>query len=151
MRLYKKIFLLLFLYSLSTFNFATESTDISAWLSGSTSREWTKVRWEAILDSSGACSQGEAWTFHRNGNLEIRQCLNGKSTTQKKQWHREKNNKHYARISIDDKLYEFELLVKNESAITSLPPHRTYTAVIREERIHTTQAVKEIQLSYTEY
>lgn len=141
----------LFLCVVSISNSAADSEDISSWLSGTTSREWTKVRWEAILDSSGACSQGEAWTFHRNGNLEIRQCLNGKSTTQKKQWHREKNNKHYARISIDDKLYEFELLVKNESAITSLPPHRTYTAVIREERIHTTQAVKEIQLSYTEY
>lgn len=151
MHLYHKIFLLLFLYSLSTFNFATESTDISAWLSGTTSREWTKVRWEAILDSSGSCSQGEAWVFHNNNNLEIRQCINGKSTTQKKQWHREKNSKQYARVSIDNKIYEVELLVKNEPKNTNLPPHRNYTAVIREERVNTTQAVNEIQLSYIEY
>ena len=45
----------LFLCVVSTSNFAADSEDISSWLSGASSREWTKVRWEAILDSSGAC------------------------------------------------------------------------------------------------
>lgn len=144
-------YLMLGLAMLYTGAVPADDKDIPIWLTGGTNREWVLERWEAVLDSSGACTHGELWTFHSNGQVEKKRCLNGTASTETAHWHPSAPGEFNTRVAIGGRTYEVEPLLREEPPKAGLPPTITRITKLREIRQQTDAAVQELTLTHREF
>jgi hypothetical protein len=60
--------------------------DVSGQLTGTSSREWVYRRIVSMMGSGDACTEGEVYTFSKNGILTIRLCVDHHLTSTQHKW-----------------------------------------------------------------
>lgn len=134
---------------------ATQVSDDAEWLTGPRSQgggvTWVKRAWISVLGSSGACQDGELWTFRQDGTYLIKRCVGGRTRDSTGMWAVARPRGDQRRITMDGVLKEVDWLRRTERRPRSSRTVTVFVTKIRDVRSRPDQAVTEIELQRKDF
>ena len=74
-------------------------------LTGQGSKDWIREQFVTILGAEDSCKKGEVWRFNKEGQVEVRTCVEGKTTRETKPWELLKENELDLAIKVSETQY----------------------------------------------
>lgn len=96
-------------------------------LTGNFSREWIAERFERFLGQGDQCVQGETFTFHADGRLIVKQCLNETIELTEYRWSLEQISELDVELRYDDKSYRLLFFSKESDPFIEYMTLRLFT------------------------
>ena len=89
-------------------------------LTGGGSKEWVLKKFVTILGLKDECKDGEIWRFQSGGQIEVRECIEGKTRREKKVWQLRREDDLDLVVTVGDKEYTLLLPPKPGDAVEEM-------------------------------